>query len=216
MLVKKGLWFLNALSTIIFWLRSSEMGSSRMSLALRKSCGKFLITFFFGERLNFAENLHYFFWAKIFFLLEEHLRVLSLASSISVLGLERVGPWRWPWPRIIFCVLGFGFFVCPWPRALCPQLDLWCLFTPTGIPLFLFLLFIHSLFLFFYPDLNTIWARGRVFHLTVTSDIEKAYLTFSCDSRLLKNVINKAIELNNGFNKQRVSKLESSSFMKFS
>ena len=42
----------------------------------------------------------------------------SLASSIPVLGLERVCPRKgcpWPWPRI---------FLCPWPRALCPRLHL--------------------------------------------------------------------------------------------
>ena len=41
-----------------------------------------------------------------------------LASSIPVLGLERVCPPKgcpWPWPL---------FFLCPWPRALCPRLHL--------------------------------------------------------------------------------------------
>ena len=28
-----------------------------------------------------------------------------------------------------FCVLGLGFFLCPWPRALCPRLHLWYLVT---------------------------------------------------------------------------------------
>ena len=48
----------------------------------------------------------------------EHLRIVSL--SIPVLGFERVCPGKvvnWSWPRI--------FFVCPWPRALCPRLHLW-------------------------------------------------------------------------------------------
>ena len=40
-------------------------------------------------------------------------RFLALASSIPVLGLERVcprevGPWSWPWP---------GIFLSPWPRS---------------------------------------------------------------------------------------------------
>ena len=44
----------------------------------------------------------------------------SLASSIPVLGLERVCPRKgcpWPWPRIFLCPW-------PWPRALCPRLHL--------------------------------------------------------------------------------------------
>ena len=46
---------------------------------------------------------------------------LAFASSIPVLGLERVCPWKgcpWPWPRIFLCPW-------PWPRALCPRLHLW-------------------------------------------------------------------------------------------
>ena len=51
------------------------------------------------------------FCAKTFFL--EHLRVVSLASasSIPVLGLERVCPRKvgsWPWPRIFFVSLAFA------------------------------------------------------------------------------------------------------------
>ena len=47
----------------------------------------------------------------LFFFFGEHLRLCpwSLASSIPVLGLERVCPRKgcpWPWPRIFFCVLG--------------------------------------------------------------------------------------------------------------
>ena len=43
----------------------------------------------------------------------------ATASSIPVLGLERVCPREgcaWPWPRI---------FLCPWPRALCFRLHFW-------------------------------------------------------------------------------------------
>ena len=44
---------------------------------------------------------------------------LALASSISVLGLERVCPRKGcPWPLIFLCPW-------PWPRALCPRLHLW-------------------------------------------------------------------------------------------
>ena len=70
---------------------------------------------------------------------------LALASSISVLGLERVclrWGYPWPWPRIFFCVLGLEpcvlnstsgpwprIFLCPWPwlRAEFPRLHL-CFF----------------------------------------------------------------------------------------
>ena len=43
------------------------------------------------------------------------LASVSLASSISVLGFERVCPWKgcpWPWPQIFFCVLGHGLEPC--------------------------------------------------------------------------------------------------------
>ena len=66
-------------------------------------------TFFFGDCLkNFCEDLFFFFG--------EHLRLCprSLASSVSVLGIEGVCPRKGcSWPRI---------FLCPWPRALCPRL----------------------------------------------------------------------------------------------
>ena len=46
----------------------------------------------------------------------EHLRMCPwcLASSILVLGLERVCPRKGcPWPRIFFCVLGIGLGLEP-------------------------------------------------------------------------------------------------------
>ena len=48
---------------------------------------------------------------------------LALASSIPVLGLQRVCPRKccpcpWRWPQI---------FLCPWPRALCSRIHLWLL-----------------------------------------------------------------------------------------
>ena len=81
-------------------------------------------TFFCGDRLkNFCEDL--FFW-----------RALALVSLVLGLSLEH----SCPWPREclfserlslalasdFFCVLGLGFFLCPWPwpRALCPRLHL--------------------------------------------------------------------------------------------
>ena len=43
--------------------------------------------------------------------------MLSLASSILVLGLERICPRKvGPWPQIC---------LCPWPRTLGPRLHLW-------------------------------------------------------------------------------------------
>ena len=54
----------------------------------------------------------------LFFFFGEHLRLCpwSLASSIPVLGLKRVCPRK--------AVLGPGFFLCPWPRTLCPRFHL--------------------------------------------------------------------------------------------
>ena len=47
----------------------------------------------------------------------EKLYHWSLASTIPVLGLERVCPRKvGPWPWI--------FFLSPWPRTLCPRLHL--------------------------------------------------------------------------------------------
>ena len=77
-----------------------------------------LFFFFFGDRLkNFCEDLFFFFlestcacvlgpwpWPRAF---------LSLASRVSVLGKAVLG-----------LGLGLGFFLCPWPRALCPRLHL--------------------------------------------------------------------------------------------
>jgi len=49
-------------------------------------------------------------------------RVLkSLASSLSVLGLEATCPRQpgpWPWPRTVQSLW-------PWPRKLCPRRHLW-------------------------------------------------------------------------------------------
>ena len=59
-------------------------------------------TFLFGDRLkNFCEDL--FFWRA--------LALVSLASSIPVLGLESVCPRKgcsWPWPRIFFVSLALA------------------------------------------------------------------------------------------------------------
>ena len=51
------------------------------------------------------------FWKLFFFW--RTLSLVSLASSIFVLGLERVCPRKGcPWPRIFFCVLGLGLEPC--------------------------------------------------------------------------------------------------------
>ena len=86
-------------------------------------CEKFLwrpffLFFIFGDRLkNFCEDFFFFLestcacvlgpwpWPRAF---------LSLASRVSVLGKAVLG-----------LGLGLGFFLCPWPRALCPRLHLW-------------------------------------------------------------------------------------------
>ena len=77
---------------------------------------KFLKTFFL---VFFFEIVEKKIWQPFYF--EQHLRLCpfsaALASSIPVLGLERVYPQKgcpWPWPRIFLCSW-------PWPRALCPQ-----------------------------------------------------------------------------------------------
>ena len=82
-----------------------------------KFCGaleKFLrrpFFFFFGDRLkNFCEDLFFFLESICACVLGPWPRAfLSLASRVSVLGKA---------------VLGLGFFLCPWPRALCPRLHL--------------------------------------------------------------------------------------------
>ena len=71
-------------------------------------------TFFFLEKARIlAKNLR-FVCAKTFF--GEHLRVVSL-----VLGLELSCPWP-RWGRSL--ALASNFFLCFWPRALCPRLHL--------------------------------------------------------------------------------------------
>ena len=74
---------------------------------------------FFG-RLFFWRSPKNFFW-RLFFFENTNLRLclwfLALASSIPVLGFEKVCPRKGcPW-----------IFLCPWPwpRALCPRLQLW-------------------------------------------------------------------------------------------
>ena len=64
----------------------------------------FLFLFFFGDRLkNFCEDLFFFIWRA--------LALVSLASSIPVLGLESVCPRKgcpWPWPWIFFVSLALA------------------------------------------------------------------------------------------------------------
>ena len=83
---------------------------------LLKFCG--VLEKFFGKRF-FVETARKIF-VKNFFFFEEHLRLcpwsLALASSIPVLS-SRVSV-------LGKAVLGLGFFLCPWPRALCPRLHL--------------------------------------------------------------------------------------------
>ena len=75
----------------------------------------FFLFFFFGDRLkNFCEDLFFFWRALALCVLGPWpwpRAFLSLASRVSVLGKAVLG-------------LGLGFFLCPWPRALCPRLHL--------------------------------------------------------------------------------------------
>ena len=78
---------------VICGLGLSPIKNSGYAHELEIACKTFLKAFFFGEHLRLWP------WS------------LALASSIPVLGLERVCPqkgcpWSWPWPRI---------FLCPWP-----------------------------------------------------------------------------------------------------
>ena len=79
-------------------------------------------TFFSGDRMkNFWEDLFFFFfWDRLknfcedvffFFFFWRALALVSLASSIPVLGLESVCPRKgcpWPWPRIFFVSLALA------------------------------------------------------------------------------------------------------------
>ena len=97
----------SAKDSTIFWIIKISLENARnLAKNLRRS--------FFRDRLKKIFD-HLFFG--------EHLRLcpwfLALASSISVLGLERVCPRKGcpcPWPRIVFC---------PWPRALCSRFHFW-------------------------------------------------------------------------------------------
>ena len=78
-----------------------------------------MLAFFSGDRLkNFYVDLFFFFFFEIspeknflktvFFFKSTCACVLALASSISVLGFERVCSRKscsWPWPRIFFVSL---------------------------------------------------------------------------------------------------------------
>ena len=85
------------------WFRPPPIKNSGYAYELEIAGKTFLKTFFWGRTLV----------------------AVALASSIPVLGLERVCPrkgcpWPWPWPRIFFCVLGLGLVSStsplPWTR----------------------------------------------------------------------------------------------------
>ena len=84
--------------------------------SLHVICGLSLPNQKFWLRLKIGDCLKNFF-EDLFFFFGEHLRLcpwsLALASSIPVLGLERVCPrkgcpWPWPWPRIFFVSLALA------------------------------------------------------------------------------------------------------------
>ena len=89
--------------------------------SLHVICGLGLPNQKFWLRLEIEDCLKNFF-EDFFFLRTLAAVSLVLASSIPVLGLERVCPrkgcpWPWSWPRIFLCPW-------PWPRALCPRVHL--------------------------------------------------------------------------------------------
>ena len=101
---------------------------------------KFWVRQWIGDRLKNILKAFFFVW-----------RTLAPVSLVLGLGLEH----SCSWPREVLSSerlsLASDFFLCPWPRprALCPRLHLWCLFTPTWI-LFFFFFFSFFLLLFFF------------------------------------------------------------------
>ena len=110
------------------WPWPRGLKSSKIGLSSARGQHYFLNCYNFAERLkNFLENVFLwrspekFLWRPFFFLESTCACVLgpwpwpraflSLASRVSVLGKAVLG-------------LGLGFFLCPWPRALCPRLHL--------------------------------------------------------------------------------------------
>ena len=97
----------------IFWFVKKEINQTKINLNFGLPARQpFLV---FWERLKSRRK-----WAvscalNCFRFFGEHLRAVSLVSSIPVLGLERVCPQKlgpWPWPRTFFGVLGLGFKRC--------------------------------------------------------------------------------------------------------
>ena len=90
-----------------------------------RSPKKFFVDFFLWRAPEkiFEDLFFEIAWKKIlktFFFFGEHFRLcpwsLALASSIPLLGLESVCPWKG--------CLGPRIFLWPWPRVLCPRLHL--------------------------------------------------------------------------------------------
>ena len=120
----------------IFWFVENGPRSWRLFFRVKtrqRPCGKFLKNFFscffwenawilrkicdflswviFWRTPEFRGKFTIFLAKTFFFSFGEHLRVVSLALASSIPVLER-------------SVLGLGFFLCPWPQALCPRLHL--------------------------------------------------------------------------------------------
>ena len=96
----------------IFWL-AENLPRSWALLEHARELANFRakIFFLYADRPNFAENLRLFEQRPFFFTRALSRYVFgSSASTGSVLGR---------------CVLGLEFFLCSWPRALCPRLYLW-------------------------------------------------------------------------------------------
>ena len=84
-------------------------------------------TFFCGDRLkNFCEDLFFFFGDRLKNFWRPFSFLESTCACVLGLGLEH----SCPWPREclfserLSLALASDFFLCPWPRALCPRLHL--------------------------------------------------------------------------------------------
>ena len=100
----------SAKNSTIFWIIKISLENPRnLAKNLRRPC---------FYKLPEKKFWSFFFW-----------RTLALVSLVLGLGLEHICPW----PREglsseeLSLALASDFFLCPWPRALCPRLHFWWL-----------------------------------------------------------------------------------------
>ena len=91
----------------------------RRRFSLKNAWKKSLKTFFF--EIAWKNFWRSFFW-----------RTLALVSLVLGLGFKHSCPWPSRGSVLRRARLGLGFFLCPWPRALCPRLHLWLARLRTG------------------------------------------------------------------------------------